>query len=122
MERAKLGTGLHAKPLHQALAGRPVHGERVLRPPASIERAHQLASKVLPKRARSDESVELGHGLGVAPRSEIGLDPRLEATLPELVQPRDLVLREGLERELSEGLPPPQRERLAKDRARARRV
>ena len=50
------------------------------------------------------------------------LDPVLEGSQPELVEARDLVLQEALEREVGERRPAPQRERVAQSgRALCRR-
>jgi hypothetical protein len=48
----------------------------------------------------ADQPLELGHQLGVAAEDEVGLDPLLERGQPQLLETRDLTLREGLEHDV----------------------
>ena len=50
----------------------------------------------------------------MAPEREVGVDPLLEHDRAELLEPRDLVLRERLVQEVGERGAAPERERLAK--------
>src|SRR6185437_16779427 len=59
------------------------------------------------------ERLEVADELGVPAERELGLRPLLDERQPQLVQPRDLALRERLVRELGERLAAPERERLA---------
>ena len=50
--------------------------------------------------------------LDVPAVGELALEPPLERGQPQLLEPRDLALRERLEREVRQRRPPPQRQRL----------
>ena len=58
------------------------------------------------------ESLELGHELVVVAEGELGLDAILERGDMELLEPRDLVLREPLVGEIGERCPVPERQCL----------
>lgn len=58
------------------------------------------------------QSLELADELGVKPSVEVPLDPALEAGEPELLEARDLRLREPPVRELGERRPAPERKRF----------
>ncbi len=60
-----------------------------------------------------DEALELGDELGVAAEGEVGVDPLLEHDRAELLEPRDLVLRERLVQEVGERGAAPERESVA---------
>ena len=87
--------------------------ERLGLAPAAVEREHQLAGEPLARRVLGDEPPQLADDLGVAAGGEVGLDAQLERGQPLLLEPRDLGLRERLERQVGERRPAPQRERLA---------
>ena len=58
----------------------------------------------------ADERLELGDELGVAAEREVGLDPLLECGQAQLLEARDLSLREGLGREVRKGRSAPKGE------------
>ena len=60
------------------------------------------------------ERVELACERAVAARVEVGVDPRLQRGQPRFLEPRRLRLRERLEGEVGERLPPPERERAVR--------
>ena len=60
-----------------------------------------------------DERLELGDELCVAPEREVRLDALLERDGAQLLEPRDLRLRERLVEEVGERGAAPERERLA---------
>ena len=82
------------------LTARPVKGEHELRP-------QSLSQWVL-----AHERLELPDECGMAPVSEIPVDPPLETGQTQLLQPRNLRLGEGLVRELGKRGAPPDAERL----------
>ena len=68
--------------------------------------AQPLACRML-----SYERLELGDQRGVMTEREVGLDAVLERDQPQLLEPRDLVLRERLVGEIGQRRPAPERER-----------
>src|SRR5215216_3405260 len=66
----------------------------------------------------ADECLELSHQLPVSTELEVSGDPLLEPREAEVVEPPDLVLRERVVREVGEGRPAPERERLPQQRRR----
>jgi hypothetical protein len=87
---------------------------RSARRAATVERPHQLTAQPLAKRLGANERFQFGYELGVATGGKIGLDPALHAFLPLLRQPRDVRLRERLEREVRQRRPSPERQRAAR--------
>ena len=69
---------------------------------AAIEGEHELPGEALARRVLGDQVLQLADQLGLAARGEIGLDARLQRGQALLLEPRDLRLREGLERQLGE--------------------
>ena len=95
--------------------------------PARYSATHQHRAWALTQRMLANERLDLADDLGVPAAREIGLDPELERAHPQLLEPRDLRLRERLVREVPERRAAPERERLAKQlgrrvRSRARRL
>ena len=88
-----------------------VGAERLGLPAGAIEREHQLAAQPLAQRMLGDERVELADQLRVPARGEIGVDPLLERRPAQLLEPRDLGLRERLVGEVGERRAAPQRQR-----------
>jgi hypothetical protein len=103
---------LDAELLHEHGAARAVDLERLGLAARAVEREHQLAAKPLPQRMLPDERLELADELGVPAERELRLGVLLDEREPELLEPRDLRLRERLVRELGERLAAPGRERL----------
>ncbi len=113
LQALQLLARLEAELLRQ-LAPRGAVGVECLGLPArAVQREHQLAAKRLPERGARHERLELADELGVAPEREVGLDALLEDRQPQLLEPGDLHLREGLVREVRQCRAPPQRQRLA---------
>jgi hypothetical protein len=69
--------------------------------------------QVLAQRVLGDERLQLAHQVGVAAARQVRVDARLERRPAQLLQPRDLDLRERLEGEVGERRPAPERQRLA---------
>jgi hypothetical protein len=70
---------------------------------------------------RSDKHFQLTDNIPVTAKRKIGFDPVLKDTSPQLLQPRDLHLRERLIVDISQRRTTPQLQRLAKDRCRPAR-
>ena len=108
--RARLDTEF----LHQHPAGRPVDSQRLGLPPATVERDHQLLVQPLPQGVGGGERFQFADHVPMMAKREIGFDPVLDDTGPQLIQPRDLCLRERLIADLSQRRTAPQRQRVAK--------
>src|SRR5919197_208217 len=73
-----------------------------------------MAAQALAQRRLLDERLELASQVRVRAALEVGFDAFLERPQPQLLEVRDVRLREGLEGEVGEGRPTPQRERVPK--------
>ena len=78
----------------------------------AIESKHQLTTQPLSERELGDERLELGDEARPLPELEVGVDALLDRLHTELLEPADLCLGEGLERQIREWRSPPERERL----------
>ena len=85
-----------------------VGGERIGLAARAVEREHLLAAQPLAQRMLANERVELAGDLGVPAAGEVGVDPLAQAVEPEIVEPRDLGLREALVGDVRERRPAPQ--------------
>ncbi len=113
LELAQLRAGVDAELLDERLAGGAVGGERVRLPAGAVEREHELSARALAERLRLDERLELGDELCMPAEREIRLDPLLDGDRAQLLEPRDLGLRERLVQEVRERRAAPEGERLA---------
>ena len=111
-ERARLEPEL----LDEELAAFAVDLERLRLPARAVEGEHQLRPQPLAQRIGADEPLELGDEVGVLPDRQLRLGALLEEGEAELVEPRDLLLRERLVAEVGQRLAPPQGERLVEER------
>ena len=118
LELLEAGSRLEPQLLAHRLARAPEHLERGGLPVAAVEGEHELPAQPLAGRVLGGERLELGHQRAVTAELEVGLDPILERGEPELVQPRDLGLRERLVADVLVRRPAPQLERLAEGRRR----
>ena len=112
--------GVDAELLGQGLPRRSVAVERLRLPAAAIQREHVLSPEPLAQWVLGDEGRELRDHLRLATACEVGVDPPLERTQPELLQASDGRQRERLV-EVGERRSPPQVERLAQRRGGLRR-
>jgi len=71
---------------------------------------------------RNDEVFELGDDWSVQAQRELGIDPQLERGQPELLEPRDLELRERLIGEVCERRSAPERDRVGQCSCRGCRI
>ena len=99
-----------------------VGGERVGLAAGAVEREHQLPAQPLAQRVVLDERLELAHELGVEAAGEVRLDALAQAGQAQVLEPRDLGLREVLLRHVRERRPAPQLERLPQRRRRLPRL
>src|SRR5262249_22727131 len=111
----------NAKFLHQHATGRVINGQRLRLPPAPVQRDHQQLIAALPERMGGDQRTELADDVRVTAERDIRRYPVLDSACPQLLQARDLRLREVLVADLGQRLTAPQRERLAEVRRRPAR-
>jgi hypothetical protein len=112
LEALERRTGLDAQFPDEQLAGLLVGRERVGLASGPVEGEHELAAKALAVRMAGDEGFELGDEVAAVPELQLGIDSLLDRLQAQLVEPGDLRLREGLEAEVGERLPPPEVECL----------
>lgn len=93
--------------------------QRLGLPPRAVEGEHQLAPGPLAQRLLGDQLLQLDDELVVASELELGLDPLLPGGESELVESRDLRLREVRVAELQERRATPEGERLSQLLGRA---
>src|SRR5215211_3344786 len=105
VEALKLLAGLYPELFDQCLASAPVSVEGIGLPARSVQGQHQLAARTLAQRLGPHQALELAHDVRVATAFEICRDTVLE--------PRDLALGEGLEGEVGQRRPAPQRQGVA---------
>ena len=61
-----------------------------------------MRAQTLPERLLDGERTQLSDQLAVAPEGKVGLEALLERGQPDLLEPSDRYLREGLVREIGE--------------------
>src|SRR5215213_5216491 len=99
---------IDAELVHEHTA-RVVVGLKGLRlTPGAVEREHQLTPKTLAERVLFDEQIELADELAVRASLELGLDPLFDRCQAQVLEPADLGLRKGVEREFGERLSAPE--------------
>ena len=103
---------LQAELLDQRPAPSLKRVQRVGLPAAAIQRQHQLTAQPLPEHVLGDHRLQLRHQLEMAAARQIGVDPILQRRQPQLLQTRDLALRQRLALQIGQRLPPPQRQRI----------
>ena len=102
---------LDPKLVHERGAQLPERSEGIGLSIASIQRDHEMPPQPLAQRVLGHELGQLAALLCVRAEGEVRLDPILAGGQAELRQARDVRLREGLEREVGQRIPAPQRER-----------
>ena len=112
LELLELGAGLEPELFFESSARVLVALERLGLAARAIKREHQLPAQPLAGRMLGDQGLELGDERGMATERQIGLDAVLERHQPLLLEPGDLVLREGLVSEVGQRRPAPQVQRL----------
>ena len=122
LQRAQLRRRLDAQAVDERLVRAAVGLQRVRLPPGAVEREHLLAAQPLAQRMLAHERLELADHLGVAAAGEVRVDPVAQARQPQVLQPRDLRLREALVGDVRERRAAPQRERPSQRRRRLPRL
>jgi hypothetical protein len=110
----------------QLLAQRaPQDAKRVQRlglPAIPVACQHELSPSAFAQRVTGDHGLQLPHQVVVAAQCQLGVGQVLARGLAQLLQAGGLRLGERLVRELRQRPPPPQRQRLAQQPRRGRRV
>jgi hypothetical protein len=101
------------EPVDERPAGVLVLVQRVRLPTRPVERRHQVPPQALAERVLRDECLELPDQLVMAPEREVGVDPELHRSQPDLLESRDGSLGEALVGEVDERRASPQGQRLA---------
>src|SRR5439155_5442065 len=113
-------TGLDAEiGEHRAPRG-PIRVERLRLPAGAIEGDHQLPAQSLPQRMSRHERLQLGGEIVVSAERQVGLESILRRGDVQLLEPRDLLVRKSLVREVRERRPTPEAERPSKEVCRLR--
>ena len=86
LEVTQVLAGLQAQLLLEHPATRLVRVQRVRLPARAVEREHQLAAKSLAVGMLGDQRLELRHECGITAEDEVGVDPLLERSEPQLLQ------------------------------------
>ena len=118
LQGAELVARLDAELVGEPASRLAVRVERVGLAPAAVESEHELACEPLVRRMLGHQAPQLPDELDVAAGGEVRIDSGGDGGLVLLLEPRDLGLRERLERQVAEGWPAPQRQRLAQQPAR----
>jgi hypothetical protein len=88
-----------------------IRGQRLRLAARPVEREHELPAEALPHRMARHEGFELRDELFGAPTRELRLDSIFDRRDAQLLEPDDLVLREGLVGEVAERRASPQLQR-----------
>ncbi len=116
LEVAQRPARLDAELLHQRAARRLVGVERVALAAAAVEAQHQLPLEALAERVLRRQGLQLPGERRMPAAGEVGVEAALQRDQPQIVEPRDLRLRERLVGEVGERRPAPQGERVAQRR------
>ena len=104
---------LDAELVHEQAARLPVDLECVRLPARAVQSPHQLRAEALAQRMTTREPFELRNDFRVTAERQVRLDAPLEGAQPQLLEPLDLGLREGLVGEVCERRASPESQRLA---------
>ena len=121
-EAPQLRRGLESELRVQPAPAPRVDLQRVGLAPAAIQGQHEQAEQPLARRMLGDQLFELGDDERVLPRRQARVDALFQRGEAQLLEPGDLSLRERLERDIGQGRPAPQRERIVEQAPRRRLV
>ena len=122
LEFGQLGARLDPQVLDQSPSGGPVCLQRLGLAAGAVEGEHEGAPQALPQRMLAHQGAELADQLGGTAEGEVGLEAALEGRQPLLFQAGGCRLGEGLEGQVGEGGPAPQRQPPAEGLRRRGRV
>jgi hypothetical protein len=122
LELLKLAARLDAELVDEHAPRVLVHAQRLGLPSGAVEGEHELSPEALAQGVLRHERLELADELRLPTRGEVGLEAILARREAQLVEARDLRLSEGLVGKIGQRRPAPERERLAQERRRLRRV
>jgi hypothetical protein len=110
-ELTELRRRLDAELVDQQATAFVVEADGLCLPASPVERKHQLCAKLLAQRVCGDELFELADKRPVPAEPQVGVDPPLERSQPELLQAADRGLGKRVVGEIRERRPSPQCER-----------
>ena len=113
LELPQLLARLETELLREVRAAHAVGLEGLGLPAGAVQRQQQLTPQALPQRMLDHEGLQLADELRVPAGGEIGVDALLECRLTQLLEARDLDLREGLVLQVGQRVPAPERQCLA---------
>ena len=96
--------------------------QRLRLPAGPVQRPHQLAAQPLAQRVGANERLELADQLGGAPTREVGLEAILDRKHAQLLEPRNLTLRERRVGEIRKRRATPETECLPQQPPRRLRI
>ena len=99
---------LEAKVVSQSAPSLAIDLQRLGLTASAVKGEHQLAAQALAERMLSDELVELLEDVVLAPHGEVGLDSLFQRGEVEVLEARDLLLRERVVGEVDERRAAPQ--------------
>jgi hypothetical protein len=111
-QRLQLRNRVDAQLVGQAPAQRVVNTQRVGLPPVAVQPQHEQAVQPLPERVGGHQSVQVGHRLAVPAQLQLQLQPILDRTQPQVVQPGPLRTRPLGVADIGQRRSAPQPERL----------
>jgi hypothetical protein len=113
LEPAQGCARLEPELLHQEVSSLAIDLERFRLPAGAVEGEHELAAHALVEGMLDDEALELGNERRVLAEREPGVDQLFLGDDSQLFEAGSLEENEGLEGEIGERRPAPERERLA---------
>ncbi len=87
-----------------------------------MQRQHLVGGQPLTERVQAHEALEFADQFSAAPRAQVGIDPVLDGTETQFLQPLYLCGGKRLERELLQRMTTPQCERFAQHEGGRARV
>src|SRR6266511_1099771 len=115
LELPQLGSRLETQLVEEDFPRLAIGLERLGLATGSVEREHEEAAESLARRMLRDQGLELADRLFVPADPDLGLDPILGRSEPQLLEARDLGLRKLLVPDVDERRPPPEGERLSEE-------
>jgi hypothetical protein len=122
VHRGQLGRGVDAQLFGQHPPGVLEDRQRLGRPPAGVQRPHQLHAQPLPQRVRGHQRLQLRHDPALPPHGQLRLDAILDGGQTQLLQPGHLRLGSQSAGHIGQGWPAPQPQRLTQQRGGARMI
>ena len=118
MEVLELGGGVDPQLVGEDLLGATIAFQRLGLPPRAIAGQHEVVPQPLAEGVLGDQPLEIGQHLRVLSHGETGGQEVLHGVRAQLLEPRDLADEGGRVRQVAQGCPTPELERLVDGRRR----